>query len=60
MTFHAVAAVEDLNTHFCTPNRHFFILFRHIAIDFVTLSSGLNRDSHYELVHTCLTNRTTV
>ena len=48
------------NTPFCTPNRHFFIWFRHIAIDFVTISLGLNRGSHYELVHTCLTKRTTV
>ena len=47
-------------TPFCTPNRHFFISFRHIAIDFVTISLGLNRGSHYELVHTCLTKRTTV
>ena len=38
----------------------FFIWFRHIAIDFVTISLGLNRGSHYELVHTCLTKRTTV
>ena len=36
------------------------IWFWHIAIDFVTLSLGLNRGSHYELVHTCLTKRTTV
>ena len=47
-------------TPFCTPNRHFFIWFRHIAIDFVTISLGLNRGSHYELAHTCLTKRTKV
>ena len=44
------------STTFCTPNRHFFILFRHIAIDLVTISLGLNRGSHYEPVHTCSTN----
>ena len=38
----------------------FFILFRHIAVAFVTVSLGLNRGSHYELVHTGLTKRTTV
>ena len=38
----------------------FFIWFRHIAINFVTISLGLNRGSHYELVHTCLTKRTAV
>ena len=51
---------SEQSTPFCTPNRHFFIWFRHIAIDFVTTSLGLNRGSHYELVHTCLTKRTTV
>ena len=45
---------------FLQANRHFFIWFRHIAIAFVTVSLGLNPGSHYELVHTCLTKRTTV
>ena len=48
------------NTPFCTPNRRLFIWFRHIAFDSVTISLGLNRGSHYKLVHTCLTKRTTV
>ena len=48
------------NTPFCKPKRHFFTWFRHIAIAFVTVSLSLNRGSHYELVHTCLTKRTTV
>ena len=53
-------SASESSTPFCTPNRHFFILFRHIATDFVTIPLGLNRGSHYELVHTCLTKRATV
>ena len=48
------------HTPLCTPNRHFSILFRHIAFDFVTISLSLNRSSHYELVHSCWTKHTTV
>ena len=55
-----ITFTQHITTPFCTPNRHFFIWFRHIAIDFVTLALGLNRGSHYELVHTCLTKHTTV
>ena len=51
---------ERCTAPFCTPNRRLFIWFRHIAIDSVTISLGLNRGSHYKLVHTCLTKRTTV
>ena len=49
-----------INTPSCTPNRHFFIWFWHIAIDFVTLSFVLNRDSHYEQAHIFVTKRTTI
>ena len=54
------AKAPQTRTPFCTPNRHFFIWFRHIANDFVILSLVLNRGSHYEQVHAFMTQRATV